>query len=131
RTITEQHDGLVLSQMSERFSSVSSRHLQRRNGDDVLTGHLKRCAARGDRYQPGRGAKDLGHERSHRGEEVFTVVEHEQQLLVLQIGEQDLQRLLSGLISEVQGGKHGVGYEGTIANLRKLNEPRAVRESPS
>jgi hypothetical protein len=131
RALTEQHDGFVLSQMIERFCSVSRRHLQRRNGDDVLAWHLERLAARRDHRQPGRSPKDLGHQRSHRSEKVFTVVEQEQQLPVLQVGEQDLQRLDAGLVSEVQGCKHGVGYEGAIANLGELDQPRAVRESPS
>src|ERR1700730_413007 len=117
--------------MSERLCSVSGWHLQRRNGDDVLAWHLERLSARRDHGQPGRGTKDLGHERSHCSEKMFTVVEQEQQLPVLQVGEQDLQRLCCGLISEVEGLEHRIGHEVTIANLGELDQPGAVRESPS
>src|SRR5213082_2684308 len=50
---------------------------------------------------------------------------------VLQVGEQDLQRLDCGLVAEVQGCEHGVGHQGPIANLGQLDQPGAVREATS
>jgi hypothetical protein len=60
---------------------------------------------------------------------VFAVVQHEQELLVPQVGDQDLRRLHGGLVSEVQGGDHGVGHEGFVANLRQLDQPGAIGET--
>ena len=131
RPLTKQHHGFVLSQLSEWLRSVSWRDLQRRNGDDVLAWHLERLSSCSDQRQPGRGAKDFGHQWSNVSEEVLTVVEDEQQLPVLQVGEQDLQRLDCGLVAEVQGCEHGVGHQSPIANLGQLDQPGAVREATS
>jgi hypothetical protein len=97
----------------------------------VLAWHLERLSRCSDQRQPGRGAKDFGHQGSDVSEEVLTVVEDEQQLPVLQVGEQDLQRLDCGLVSEVEGCEHGVGHQSPIANLGELDQPGAVRESTS
>jgi hypothetical protein len=87
----------------------------------VLTGNLEWLAAGGDHPQPGRSAKDLGHEPGSRSEQVFAVVQHQQQLPVAQRGDQNLQRLRAGLVSEVQGGDHGVGHQGFVADLGQLD----------
>src|SRR3989442_5723736 len=131
RPLTEQHDGFVLSQLSDWLRSVSWRYLQRSNTDDVLAWHLERLSSCCDHRQPGRSAKDVGHQWSDVSEEVLTVVEDEQQLPVLQVGEQDLQRLDCGLVSEVEGCEHSGDHQGPIANLGELDPPSAVRESAS
>src|SRR5438477_12468496 len=83
RALTKQHDGFVLSQLSEWLRSVSCWDLQWRNGDHVLACHLERLSSRRNHRQPGRGAKDFGHQWSDVTKEVLTVVKEEQQLPVL------------------------------------------------
>ena len=63
----------------------------------------------------GRGAEDLAHELGSRLEKVLAVVDEEQEPPLPQVRQQDLDRLRSGLVSEVQGCEHGVGHEGRIA----------------
>jgi hypothetical protein len=45
------------------------------------------------------------------------------------MGDQDLQRLPPGLVTEVEGGEHGVGHQGLIANLGQLDQPGAISEA--
>src|SRR5438128_1458788 len=101
-----------------------------------MTRECRAAAAGEQRKSVSQAIEDLLHteDSGSDGRELkrqWQSVEAEQQLLVLQVGEQDLQRLQSGLVSQVQGCEHGVGHQGSIANLGELDQPGAVRESTS
>ena len=97
----------------------------------MLTQDLERLAARGDHAHVRRGAEDVVSKLGDRSEEVFAVVQKQQQLPVLKVGDQDVQRLCGGLVSEVEGRHHRIGDERWIADLSEFDNPGAVRESPS
>jgi hypothetical protein len=61
---------------------------------------------------------------------VFAVVDNEQQLLVSEVGAQELQGRRRSLVSEVEGCDHGVGHEGFVVYVGQFDEPGAVREPP-
>jgi len=73
----------------------------------------------------------MGHQLSGCTEQVLTVVHHQQQLLVLQVREQQGQRLRRRLVPQVQGRQNGVAHQRGILNLSELDQPGAVREAAS
>jgi hypothetical protein len=131
RTLYKQHYSFVVSQLTERHASVSRGQLQWRDLNHVLPRYLERLAAGCDHPDTGRSAKHLGHERSCRIEQVLTVVQDEQKLLVLQVGDQDLQWLHRSLVSKVKGRNRSIGHEARISNVGERDQPRACREAPT
>ena len=60
---------------------------------------------------------------------MFTVVHHQQEVLVLQIGKEEDEWLGEGLIAQVERGHGGVAYQGRVSNVGQLDQPRAVGEA--
>ena len=106
----------------------SARQLQRRDWQEVLAGHRERLAAGGDHPHARRHPDDVGHQRGGRIEQVLAVVDQEEQLLVLQVGEQDGSRAGRRLIAQIQRGEDGVLDETRVPDVGQLHEPRATRE---
>ena len=59
---------------------------------------------------------------------MLTVVEDEQHLLVLELGDQDLHRSQGRLIPEVEGREDCVGHQSPVADLGQLDQPGAIGE---
>ena len=62
---------------------------------------------------------------------MLAVVEDQQQLLVLEVGTKQGQRLGRGLVAEVEGGHDDVADQRRILELSELGHPRAAREAAS
>ncbi len=131
RTLYEQHHRFVVSQLTERHTSVTWRQLERRDLYHVLPRYLERLAAGCDHPDTRRSAKHLGHERGRRIEQVLAVVQDEQELLVLQVIDQDLQRLHRSLVSKVKGRNRSIGHQGRIPNVGERDQPCACHEAPT
>jgi hypothetical protein len=90
--------------------------------------HLERLAAGGDHPEVRGGTKCLRDELRSRFENVLAVIENEQQVSLAQEGSQDLQRLHSGLVTEVNCREHGVEHDRRIANFGELDQPGPIPE---
>jgi hypothetical protein len=59
-------------------------------------------------------------------EQVLAVVEDQQKLPVAQVRDEDVQRLGSGLVPEVQCCQDCIAHNSRIADISKLDQPGAV-----
>ena len=62
---------------------------------------------------------------------MLAVVEHQQQLLALDVAEQKGRRIGGCLVAQVEGRHHGVGDEARIAHVGKLDQPGARGKRPA
>ena len=129
RPLDKEHDRLVLSQLIQRLGGVARRQLQGRDREHMLARHGQRFAGGGDETHIRGNPDDLAHEISRRSKQVLTVVDHQQQGFVLQVGQQERQRLRCRLVPQVESRHDCVADQRGIAHLRQLDQPCAVLET--
>ena len=126
----EQRDGFVLLELCEWFASIQRGQLERRDRHYIFAGDLERLPGCGDHAHFWSGAQDLRHELGGRLEQVLAVVEHEKELALPEMSQQNLHRLRCGLVSEIKSSEHGTGHQGRVRDLAKLDQPGSIREAP-
>ncbi len=102
--------------------------LQRGHRHHVLARNLEWRAACREHPHVRRCSDDPGNKLGGRFENVLTVVDDKEEMLVLEIRGEDLNGFRRSLISQVQRGDHGVGYQRWIVQVGKLDQPGTVRE---
>ena len=100
------------SELCEWFASIQRGQLERRDRHYIFAGYLERLPGGGDHANSRSGAKDLRHEPGACLEQVLAVVEHEEELALPKMSQQNLHRLRCGLVSEIKSSEHGTGHLG-------------------
>ena len=95
----------------------------------MLTWHRERLPAGGNDTHARRGFHHVGHDLGGCFEQVLAVVHDQQQLLVVQVGKQEVQGLERGLVPQVQGRHDGIADQRWVLDFGELDQPSAAAEA--
>src|ERR1051326_3904553 len=128
RPVTEKSDRFELAQLLDRRSCVGLRKSERWYGMDKLSVDVERLAACGQDSDAWRPVENPTHHGRARIQQMFAVVDNEEQFLVNQVFDKRQNRRLTRLVAQAQRGQGGRRNQACIPNLLKVDEPYAVRK---
>ena len=96
----------------------------------MLATHGQRLPAGGDDPDAWRCPDDLADQLRCRSQQVFAVIDDQQELLVPQVGKEEVERLHRSLVAQVQRRQKGVGDQIGISHIGQLDHPRAGGKTP-
>ena len=129
-TLQEEQDRVAREQpVTIRRSPVGGGNRQRRHGQDRLTGDAQRFLAGGQDAHIGTGDKDGTRQLGAGGQEVFAVVEDEEQSSAAEMVDDGRSDRPSGLLRDAEHGRDGRRDQARVGQGPELDEPRAIIEA--
>ena len=125
-TVHEQGNRFEAFKVLNRMVVLYGGCRQGRHGIDRLAGHAQGLTAGGEDPHPRGRGQDTVHQLPGPGQHVFTVVEEQQQLLVLQVVRHSFQRPAIRLVLNGQGGGDYRADGGTGVEGSQIHHPRTV-----
>ena len=125
RPLDEQADGLTRTHSGEIGRVVG--YLQRRHRDELLAANAQSLTAGRQHPNPRTRPLDRSDQCRDRAQQVLTVVQHDQQLLVAQVRDEGLFQRHPRTGADLEHRRDRVHRPSRVAHRRQLAQPRTVR----